>query len=237
MGEVSHGSLLQLLLEHCDFLNIDISQGSVATRLRCGGIFKYEFVANLPVSLPVKEFWKSVNISGSYGQEFSVLFFFETQCRKQICSEITDLSVSFAKLARVWLAIISLTAFSHGLFKHKTIFIVVATIATVKYFTWKYQTLLHFLHSCSHLFAFLLSSQFYWHIRLKPTAYFLSRPVQLSGFVPGFSLFRDAAYCLSLSTNDSTNDVTRHQYPYIYIHTYIYTYTVEQLRTDTVTVL
>ena len=60
MGEVLHGSLLQLLLEHCDFLNIDISQdisqGSVATRLRCGGIFKYELVANLPVSLPVKEF-------------------------------------------------------------------------------------------------------------------------------------------------------------------------------------
>ena len=62
------------------FLNIDISQGSVETRLMCGGIFKYELVANLPVSLPVKEFWKSVNISGSYGQEFGVLFFSETQC-------------------------------------------------------------------------------------------------------------------------------------------------------------
>jgi len=37
-----------ILLEHCDFLNTDISQGSVATYLRCGGIFKYEFVANLP---------------------------------------------------------------------------------------------------------------------------------------------------------------------------------------------
>ena len=56
MGEVLHGSLLQILLEHCDFLNIDISQGSVATRLRFGGIFKYELVANLPVSLSVKEF-------------------------------------------------------------------------------------------------------------------------------------------------------------------------------------
>ena len=67
--------MLQLLLERCDFLNMDISQGSVATRLRCGGIFKYEFVANLPVSLPVKEFRKSVNVWGSYGQEFSVLFF------------------------------------------------------------------------------------------------------------------------------------------------------------------
>ena len=75
MGEVLHGSLLQLLLEHCDFLNVDISQGSVATRLRCGGIFIYNLVENLPVSLPVKEVRKSVNIWGSYGQEFGVLFF------------------------------------------------------------------------------------------------------------------------------------------------------------------
>ena len=71
---------LSYFLSIAIFLNIDISQGSVATRLRCGGIFKYELVANLPVSLPVKEFWKSVNISGSYGQEFGVLFFSETQC-------------------------------------------------------------------------------------------------------------------------------------------------------------
>jgi len=56
VGEVLHGSLLQLILEHCDFVNIDVSQGSVATRLRCGGIFKYELVANSPVSLSVKEF-------------------------------------------------------------------------------------------------------------------------------------------------------------------------------------
>jgi len=56
VGEVLHGSLLQLLLGHCYFLNIDISQGSVATRLRCGGLFKYELAANLPVSLPLKEF-------------------------------------------------------------------------------------------------------------------------------------------------------------------------------------
>jgi len=56
VGKVLHSSLLQLLLEHCDFLNIDVSQGSVATRLRCGGIFEHQLVANLPVSLPVKEF-------------------------------------------------------------------------------------------------------------------------------------------------------------------------------------
>ena len=64
----------------CQFSDIHISKGSVATYLRCGGIFKDEFVANLPLSLPVNKFRKSVNVWGSYGQEFSVLFF-ETQCR------------------------------------------------------------------------------------------------------------------------------------------------------------
>jgi len=59
----------------CQFSDIHISQSSVATYLRWGGIFKYEFVANLPMSLSVKEFGKSVNIWGSYGQELSVLFF------------------------------------------------------------------------------------------------------------------------------------------------------------------
>ena len=39
-----------------NFWNIDISQGGVATRYGCGIIFKYELVANLPLSLPVKEF-------------------------------------------------------------------------------------------------------------------------------------------------------------------------------------
>jgi len=33
-----------------------ITQGSVATRLRCGGIFSYHFTANLSLSLTVKEF-------------------------------------------------------------------------------------------------------------------------------------------------------------------------------------
>ena len=33
------------------------------------------FVANLPMSLSAKEFLKSVNICGSCGQEFNVLFF------------------------------------------------------------------------------------------------------------------------------------------------------------------
>jgi len=43
-GYVLHNSLLHLLLKHCDFLNLDISQRSVATRLGCGGVglFKHD---------------------------------------------------------------------------------------------------------------------------------------------------------------------------------------------------
>jgi len=43
-GYILDGCVLQFLLEHGHFLNIDISQGSVATRLRCGGIFKYSLL-------------------------------------------------------------------------------------------------------------------------------------------------------------------------------------------------
>jgi len=38
------------------FSDVHISQGSVAAYLRCGGTFKYDFVANLLVSLSAKEF-------------------------------------------------------------------------------------------------------------------------------------------------------------------------------------
>ena len=55
-------------LEYGNFLNIDISQGSVVTELRCGGIVNDDFVANLLMNLSVKEFKKSVNIWRSYGQ-------------------------------------------------------------------------------------------------------------------------------------------------------------------------
>ena len=72
---VLYNSLLHLLLKNGDFLNTDISQGSVAPRLGCGGVFVYDFVTNLLLSLTLKEFWKSVNIWLSYGQELGVLFF------------------------------------------------------------------------------------------------------------------------------------------------------------------
>jgi len=44
-------------------------QGSVATCLRCGGLFSNHFTTNLVLSLLVKQFLKSVNIWRSYRQE------------------------------------------------------------------------------------------------------------------------------------------------------------------------
>jgi len=50
-----HLSLITIhISDCCQFSGIHISQGSVATYLRCGGILKYEFVANSPLSLPAK---------------------------------------------------------------------------------------------------------------------------------------------------------------------------------------
>jgi len=50
-------SLITILVSNCRlFSDITISQGSVATRLGCGGIFSYHFIANLSPSLTVKEF-------------------------------------------------------------------------------------------------------------------------------------------------------------------------------------
>jgi len=55
----------------------------VATYLRYGETCKYEFVANLSLSLSAKEFRKSVSIWGSYGQEFSILFF-DSRCSRGV---------------------------------------------------------------------------------------------------------------------------------------------------------
>jgi len=65
-------------LEHCDFFNTDISQGSVVAQLRCGGIVNEDFAANFLMNLSVKEFWKSINIWQSYGEDYSALFFWLT---------------------------------------------------------------------------------------------------------------------------------------------------------------
>jgi len=59
---------------HAMSSDINISHGSVATLLRRGGICNDVFIANFLLSVTVKEFWKSVIIWRSYGQEFGVLF-------------------------------------------------------------------------------------------------------------------------------------------------------------------
>jgi len=49
--------LITIPVSNCQlFSDITISQGSVATRLRCGGIYSHHFTANLSLSLTVKEF-------------------------------------------------------------------------------------------------------------------------------------------------------------------------------------
>ena len=70
--------LINVLLYH--FLNINVSQGSVVTRLRCGRMWSDEFITQSLLSPRVKTFWKSVNICRSYGQLSTGLFFNETRC-------------------------------------------------------------------------------------------------------------------------------------------------------------
>jgi len=49
--------LLLITIPNCHlFSDITISQGSVAMRLGCGGIFSYQFTVNLSLSLTLKEF-------------------------------------------------------------------------------------------------------------------------------------------------------------------------------------
>jgi len=61
------------------FADINVSQGSVATRARCGGIFNIRLTANLLRNLPVKGFLKSVKNWQNYGHE-SVAPFFGPPC-------------------------------------------------------------------------------------------------------------------------------------------------------------
>ena len=50
------GCFIDSGLDHGIFLNSDISQGSAATRLGCGGIISDDFVAYSLVNLPVNKF-------------------------------------------------------------------------------------------------------------------------------------------------------------------------------------
>jgi len=55
-----------------------VLHGSVATQLKCDRIFNNCFIANCPLYVPVKEFWKSVNIWQRYEKSQSGTFFWDT---------------------------------------------------------------------------------------------------------------------------------------------------------------
>jgi len=84
------------IADYRQFSDIDISQGSVATNVRCSGIFKHKFVVNLPLSPPVKEFRKSVNIWGSYVLVFLTYSVYEYKTYNLFKYIIVTLSHFFA---------------------------------------------------------------------------------------------------------------------------------------------
>jgi len=57
------------------FLCIHISEGSVATRLVCGGIFVYEFVTNFLLSPTVKKFENRTIVSEVMAKSLVSCFF------------------------------------------------------------------------------------------------------------------------------------------------------------------
>jgi len=72
------------------FADINVSQGSVATYARCGGIFWYPLTANLPRNLQVKKFLKSVRIWQNYGQSLWPHFFLtHPVCPTEQCNRRT----------------------------------------------------------------------------------------------------------------------------------------------------
>jgi len=56
-------------------LSTTVLQGSVATWVNVGGIFNDFFIANLLLSVKIKEFRRSVKIWQSYGKKYSGTFF------------------------------------------------------------------------------------------------------------------------------------------------------------------
>jgi len=98
------------------FFDIPISQGSVATCLRRGGIFKHGFVANILLSPLVKKIWKS-DIVGEVMAKSLVSCFFDSRC--SFCSVAWQLA-RFQLTRRIarslgdsWASCCSVTSYSH----------------------------------------------------------------------------------------------------------------------------
>jgi len=60
------------------FLCTTVLQGSAATRMNYGRTFNDFFIANLLLSVTVKEFWRSARIWQSYGEKWNGTFFPDT---------------------------------------------------------------------------------------------------------------------------------------------------------------
>jgi len=63
------------------FLKIYISQGSVATQLRCGGIISNQFLTNFPQNVPVKKIFENRSIFGEDMDKSMWLSFLGPSCR------------------------------------------------------------------------------------------------------------------------------------------------------------
>ena len=70
--------LINILLDQ--ILNIKVSQGSVATRLRCDGIFNDQFITQSLLSLKVKNFENRSTFAEVMTIKYRVVFFYETRC-------------------------------------------------------------------------------------------------------------------------------------------------------------
>jgi len=80
MGQKFSSKLLFIYSPHSDvFYIFHISQRSVVTQLRCGGMFSNHFITNFLQNAPVKKNWESVKIWQRYGQNF-VVYFFRPPC-------------------------------------------------------------------------------------------------------------------------------------------------------------
>ena len=80
-----HNSLLHLLLKNGNFLNTDISPGSVATRLECGGVFVYDFVKKFPTESNSERILKIGQYLVKLWARVRCLVFFDSRCSVILC--------------------------------------------------------------------------------------------------------------------------------------------------------
>ena len=73
------------------FADVNVSQGSVATYARCGGILNIHLTTNLPRNLQVKKMFNWFTFDVSYGYEFVASHFWSTM---YMPDKVTDIKSS-----------------------------------------------------------------------------------------------------------------------------------------------